>query len=1339
MNILPKSGSQISIGQVKGTFWVPADSSLDNTVYVKDALTQSIVVDDYPEMDVPIPSAITNITRISYQWTGWPKRQIATLVVQPVDSYTDLTGVYSNQAFDGKRVYFEFTPSNIKSALDYINPNSTLLNVSDCTISTIRQAGGVSQYSQISIGEVTSFKKITTLTAPLGTYPLTSTLVAGFGAVSQQTSEPVNRLLTTKTRVNLSTIKTVFYQVNRGTASDWGQPPDANHGAGDENLYFEYSVDGITWTILDTVLYNIAANTWNIRTVNIPVAAQVSTGVFLRFRQPSTGGGTATTVFAGYRDTWAVTNVYASNTTYGVLVANDYAGCVGIKTGNTWLAYYNNGKISVLSAPPEPSPETVKANKSSWVVGDTIGIVIDDTIKYAFIYKNNILQYTYQYTGTDIRAIIAQGPGRTLEGNINFGETGFKYSDYDNLIHNKDSHPYGSIQASKTYDANFKPVYQTRDLDSFGTISSRLSTYYGVVDDIPHRGLITLSDFHSKYLQSYHLIKFDKAGTHKYNVPPGCTSLVATIIGAGGGGGAGGITWESPIDPLIKYDYDSTWAKLMTWYPNIAGGGGGGAGEVKEDVTILTRGADSAIVTIGLGGAGGDSYMEDSVSLTISDGKGGQASSLTIGGTSVVSSGGFGGRSPSSWHLRYNEYSSKEWELQANVNNRTVTEWNELTANTLVSGGSPGGSVDKSGSGSSGSSFRIYSETAQNTWTWSDYRPSTTNIPHINNGIQTFYTDTSTAGIFARHIGIGGVGGGNKFFKGGSSGISNTKVAAWFDDYAKVNISSGLLIESQRNGQNGGGGAGGHSGSGYSELAWWWDADLTFSSKKVISYLRGIVGHKKVYDLYTTQTITVPSDGTAEMVCWGAGGGGGGGYGYWQWYGGGGKAGKKSATLSFDVAPGNTITASIGQGGAGGNNSHYDGYPGTNTTVSLNGAVKITGLGGAGGIKTSENKNNYGEDSEIGVGGRHYWYHWYWWNWDYYYWYDYSWYWGYNYYHYYYWWYGYYDGWWWPGYWWHGHNTPAGLAAGGAGSHYWWNYYWNNTSIRSGGNGFARVTLTTYPGNLGNATLTKPGGTVLFNSGIYPQLKNCKNANVESPAGDLILVGSGVTQAQLTAMGIQTSLAGLTKIAAGDVLRVKVNGKANEALDIGYWIWNAATGPVNSGQVYLFRNVYTTPGFESFSYNTNFVVPATFTANQVLVFGIGDRGTKGLLGVNFEITATSATFNPALTKNEALISSQDGGDGGDGYVKISKWNYESETESYFIVPVGITSLKLTVGSNTTTVTGLLPSEAILVSRSGIVGTHSYISRDVTDIHGGKIILLTGTDLNGQENVSIELV
>ena len=175
------------------------------------------------------------------------------------------------------------TATVLNNATKQSLPSSTwAINVDDNT------SYNVSPY--VKIDTYAAFPK---MAAP----PTSASKVFVFGIGGVQVG-PNTRTVTSTNKVYLSTANGLTCYVNRGTETDWGQTPDSN-----EQLYIEYSSDGSSWPILDTVPVNIRANTWTVRSVEIPAGARGLDGVYIRFRQ-NTNGDSVTK-----RDTWAMSSI----------------------------------------------------------------------------------------------------------------------------------------------------------------------------------------------------------------------------------------------------------------------------------------------------------------------------------------------------------------------------------------------------------------------------------------------------------------------------------------------------------------------------------------------------------------------------------------------------------------------------------------------------------------------------------------------------------------------------------------------------------------------------------------------------------------------------------------------------------------------------------------------------------------------------------------------------------------------------------------------------------------------------------------------------------------------
>lgn len=220
----------------------------------------------------------------------------------------------------------DYLPAGWETVLDPAIPNEIVFDLDDAANVTL--GSGVSLYT---------YDEVTGRISGIGMEaPGLDGNVAVFGLTGTSPSGEV-RTITSSDRIDLSDYEQLYFEVNMGTTSDWGEAPDYNHN---EYLQFEYSIDGITWTALDTTwpwwywnqydygyYYNnyyyyqwyywyywnyrrnwqnrISPNTWMTKTADLPEAARQIGGVYLRFYEKRIG------LTSTPRDTWAVTSVYS--------------------------------------------------------------------------------------------------------------------------------------------------------------------------------------------------------------------------------------------------------------------------------------------------------------------------------------------------------------------------------------------------------------------------------------------------------------------------------------------------------------------------------------------------------------------------------------------------------------------------------------------------------------------------------------------------------------------------------------------------------------------------------------------------------------------------------------------------------------------------------------------------------------------------------------------------------------------------------------------------------------------------------------------------------------------
>jgi hypothetical protein len=159
-----------------------------------------------------------------------------------------------------------------------------------------------SSYTNNAGAQVNNYTNFGSLTAPPAITGTTKVIVFGWGTIPANAQ---TRIIQTNAKVNLSSSNVLTFYVNKGTESDWGQIPDIG-----EDLHLEYSANGSSWSNITTVSRTVAANTWLIRSPQIPAGAKIAGGVFLRFRQTTQAASSS-----GKRDTWAMSGIWNGSLT----------------------------------------------------------------------------------------------------------------------------------------------------------------------------------------------------------------------------------------------------------------------------------------------------------------------------------------------------------------------------------------------------------------------------------------------------------------------------------------------------------------------------------------------------------------------------------------------------------------------------------------------------------------------------------------------------------------------------------------------------------------------------------------------------------------------------------------------------------------------------------------------------------------------------------------------------------------------------------------------------------------------------------------------------------------
>lgn len=159
----------------------------------------------------------------------------------------------------------------------------------------INNSGSITLSAQTQVVEYNTLPR---MTAPPTASGSTQILAFGYGF---NASGNFTRTAQTNGKVNLSSSGVLTFFVRRGSL----QVPESG-----EDLRLEYSVNGSTWVNITTVPVNVTADTWLIRSPQIPVGAKVSGGVFLRYRQSVTGDSNFTN-----KDLWAMTSIFNGSPT----------------------------------------------------------------------------------------------------------------------------------------------------------------------------------------------------------------------------------------------------------------------------------------------------------------------------------------------------------------------------------------------------------------------------------------------------------------------------------------------------------------------------------------------------------------------------------------------------------------------------------------------------------------------------------------------------------------------------------------------------------------------------------------------------------------------------------------------------------------------------------------------------------------------------------------------------------------------------------------------------------------------------------------------------------------
>ena len=151
-----------------------------------------------------------------------------------------------------------------------------------------------------------------------------------------------------------------------------------------------------------------------------------------------------------------------------------------------------------------------------------------------------------------------------------------------------------------------------------------------------------------------------------------------------------------------------------------------------------------------------------------------------------------------------------------------------------------------------------------------------------------------------------------------------------------------------------------------------------------------------------------------------------------------------------------------------------------------------------------------------------------------------------------------------------------------------------------------------------------------FDGGIIPLLKNFKPDVCDSPSENVLVIGEDVTQTDLIRFGITDSLSTLSKVKPDSILDWQATYLAKHHVKIGYWMWDAATGPTTPLTEELLFETYPGPGNSPGNVSGQVIVPQTFTPKSILVFGIGDVNSQdptGMRDIVFKLVKTYYEFD----------------------------------------------------------------------------------------------------------------
>ena len=397
----------------------------------------------------------------------------------------------------------------------------------------------------------------------------------------------------------------------------------------------------------------------------------------------------------------------------------------------------------------------------------------------------------------------------------------------------------------------------------------------------------------------------------------GGDSVFNTLTATGGGGGGGGLN-----NPELT---------------GASGGSGGGGGEdggaegaggsgVSGQGNAGGRGHTSPLYRSG--GGGGAGVIGDSGLIS---GNGGIGIPNGISGTISYYGGGGGG----SAYQAAGSPAGTGGNGGGGNGGGTAGASGTMSAGTANTGGGGGGQT--SGNGAAGGSGTVIVRYSTDASFWNT-APSLTSVSPVSGSGGGGYTITLTGSGFSAPaaVTIGGI-------TASATTINGTQIIAVVPPQTSAGVKE-VKVTNQ--------------GGQYSALPTAFTASVYATGGTV-----AVIGGYRIHTFAGGGTFTVTSGGTVEVLVVAGGGGGGGDLG------GGGGAGGLIYNSSYVVDPGQAITVTVGDGGAGGGATRLSNTVGSNGANSVFGSLTAIGGGHGGAYWGSTSTYDTGAAGGSGGGG----------------------------------------------------------------------------------------------------------------------------------------------------------------------------------------------------------------------------------------------------------------------------------------------------------------------------------------------------------------------------------